>query len=99
MTQFAMGVAALNQYSAFSAAYEKGIKKSEYWTYALTDALDLIAKLPAVAARIFSNVYQDGKPLPSLDKKLDLIGEYRSVDSNVDKQLLPRKLLKYARFE
>ncbi|KAK7693369.1 hypothetical protein QCA50_002937 [Cerrena zonata] len=32
MTQLGMGVAALNHDSAFAAAYEKGIKKAEYWT-------------------------------------------------------------------
>ena len=52
MTQLGMGVAALNHDSVFSAAYEKGIKKSEYWTYALEDSLNLIARLPALAARI-----------------------------------------------
>ena len=74
MTQLGMGVAALNQDSTFSAAYERGIKKTEYWTYALEDSLNLIARLPALAARIYRNAYHPGKPLPAINNDLDLVG-------------------------
>ncbi|KAF8522229.1 citrate synthase [Hysterangium stoloniferum] len=76
MTQLAIGVSALNHDSKFAAAYEKGIPKTEYWTYALEDSLDLIAKLPALAARIYTNVYRDGAALPALDKDTDVVGNY-----------------------
>ncbi|XP_006458186.1 hypothetical protein AGABI2DRAFT_190539 [Agaricus bisporus var. bisporus H97] len=76
MTQLSMGVAALNHDSQFQAAYERGIKKSEYWTYTLEDCLTLIARLPALAARIYRNVYKPGVQLPALDKNLDLVGNY-----------------------
>ena len=75
MTQMSIAVAALNQDSSFASAYERGIKKSEYWHFALADALDLIAKLPSLAARIFSNVYRDGKKIAEINKDLDLIGD------------------------
>src|ERR1700733_13283953 len=52
MTQLGIGVAALNHDSAFQAAYEKGMKKTEYWIHALDDCIDLVAKLPALAARL-----------------------------------------------
>ena len=74
MTQLGMGVAALNHDSAFQAAYERGIKKTEYWTYALEDSLNLIAKLPAIAARIYRNVYKPGHPIAGANKDLDLVG-------------------------
>jgi citrate synthase len=74
MTQLGIGVAALNHDSAFQTAYERGIKKSEYWTYTLDDCLSLIARLPTLAARIYRNVYHQGTPLPSLDQNLDLVG-------------------------
>lgn len=74
MTQLGMGVAALNHDSEFAAAYEKGIKKTEYWTYAYEDCINLLAKLPALAARIYRNVYYPGKDLPSVQKNLDLVG-------------------------
>jgi citrate synthase len=76
MTQLSIAVAALNHDSAFSAAYERGIKKADYWHYALEDALKLIAKLPSLAARIFTNVYRDGQKQPIVNKELDLIGKH-----------------------
>ncbi|KAG8969653.1 hypothetical protein FRC03_001525 [Tulasnella sp. 419] len=79
MTQLGMGVAALNQESKFAAAYEKGVKKTEYWTYALEDSLNLIAKLPALAARIYRNTYYPGRPLAELDKDADLVGNYTTL--------------------
>jgi citrate synthase len=79
MTQLSVGVAALNHDSAFQAAYEKGIKKSEYWTTTLDDCINLIARLPALAARIYRNVYRPGSPLPGLDKNLDLVGNYSTM--------------------
>ena len=74
MTQLGMGVAALNHESKFQAAYERGIKKHEYWTYALEDSLELLARLPALAARIYRNIYNPGKPIPKINKDLDLVG-------------------------
>ncbi|KAK7014922.1 citrate synthase [Favolaschia claudopus] len=79
MTQLGMGVAALNHDSVFQAAYEKGIKKSEYWSYTLDDCINLIARLPALAARIYRNVYKPGTPLPAINKDLDLVGNYSTM--------------------
>ncbi|KAJ6630721.1 citrate synthase-like protein [Mycena sp. CBHHK59/15] len=79
MTQLGMGVAALNHDSLFQAAYEKGIKKSEYWTYTLDDCLNLIARLPALAARIYRNVYNPEAPMPSLNNEMDLVGNYSAL--------------------
>ncbi|KAG9318767.1 citrate synthase-like protein [Chiua virens] len=79
MTQLGMGVAALNHDSQFQAAYERGIKKSEYWTYVLEDCLDLVAKLPALAARIYRNVYHPGKIITPVDKNLDIVGNYSNM--------------------
>lgn len=79
MTQLGVGVAALNHNSQFQAAYERGIKKSEYWTYTLEDCLDLVAKLPALAARIYRNVYHPVKATIPVNKKLDLVGKSGST--------------------
>ena len=68
MTQLGMGVAALNHDSAFAAAYEKGIKKTEYWTHTYEDSINLLAKLPALAARIYRNIYNAGEELPGVKK-------------------------------
>ena len=74
MTQLGMAVAALNHDSVFQAAYEKGIKKSEYWTYTLDDCINLLARLPSLAARIYRNVYKPGQELAPIDKNSDLVG-------------------------
>jgi len=74
MTQLGMGVAALNHDSAFQSSYEKGMKKAEYWTHTLEDCLNLIARLPALAARIYRNVYKPGQEIAPIDKNLDLVG-------------------------
>jgi len=79
MTQLGIGVAALNHDSSFQAAYEKGMKKSEYWTHTLDDSLNLVARLPALAARIYRNVYKPGAALPEINPDLDLVGNYTNM--------------------
>ena len=79
MTQLGIGVAALNHDSAFQKAYESGIKKAEYWTYTLEDCLTLIARLPALAARIYRNVYKQRAAGAPLNKDLDLVGNYAAL--------------------
>jgi len=76
MTQLGIGVAALNHDSEYQAAYEKGIKRSEYWTHTLNDCISLIGRLPALAARIYRNVYHPGNDILPIDKNLDLVGNY-----------------------
>ncbi|CAE6535043.1 unnamed protein product [Rhizoctonia solani] len=95
MTQLAMGVAALNHDSAFAAAYEKGIKKSEYWEPVLEDSLDLVAKLPALAARIYRNTYKPETQLPPVDKNLDLVGNYVNMLGYGDNKSLTEYLRLY----
>lgn len=75
MTQLGIGVAALNRDSSFQAAYEKGMNKSEYWTHTLEDCINLIAKLPALAARIYCNIYKPEMQILAIDKDLDLVGD------------------------
>lgn len=70
MTQFSSAVLALQTESKFAKAYEVGIPKNEYWKYSLEDSLDLIAKLPEVAARIYRNTFKD-RSEPKSDPSLD----------------------------
>jgi len=70
MTQFSSAVLGLQTESKFFEAYQRGVPKSDYWKYAFEDSLDLIARLPQVAAHIYRNLYHDGKiiePDTSLD--------------------------------
>lgn len=61
MAQFSLAVTALEQTSSFAKAYAKGINKKEYWSYTFEDSMDLIAKLPNIASRIYQNVFKGGK--------------------------------------
>ncbi|KAG8984341.1 citrate (Si)-synthase, partial [Tulasnella sp. 427] len=70
MSQFSLAVTALNHDSAFAKAYSEGISKKDYWGPTFEDSMDLIAKLPAIAGRIYRNVYGDGK-LPAIDLNKD----------------------------
>ena len=56
--------------SRFAAAYAKGIKKTQYWEPIYEDSLNLIAKLPGLAALIYRNEYHGGKQIPP-DAQLD----------------------------
>jgi len=76
MTQLSIGLMGLQPYSAFGNAYKAGLmKKPDYWKYTLEDALSLSAQISPLAARIFRNVYFDGKQIPA-DPKLDWAGNY-----------------------
>ncbi|KAI9021010.1 citrate synthase [Phycomyces nitens] len=70
MSQFSVAVNALQHDSQFAKAYSQGIHKSKYWDTTFEDTMDLIAKLPKVAARIYRNVYADGK-MASIDADKD----------------------------
>lgn len=71
MSQLAAAVTALNHDSKFAKAYESGVHKSKYWEYVYEDSMDLIAKLPVVAATIYCNTYRGGKGSRSIDSNLD----------------------------
>ncbi|KAJ3372128.1 citrate (Si)-synthase [Allomyces arbusculus] len=64
MSQLSVAINALQGESAFAKAYAQGVPKTQYWQYVYEDSMDLIAKLPVVAARIYRNVYKDGKVAP-----------------------------------
>lgn len=60
MAQFSAAMAALNSESKFAKSYAEGIHKSKYWEPTFEDSMDLIAKLPVVAATIYNNLYREG---------------------------------------
>ncbi|KAL2707239.1 Citrate synthase [Kluyveromyces marxianus] len=64
MTQLAIALASMNQNSLFAKEYQKGtIGKSDYWDYIYEDVLNLIAALPKLTGKIYSNVTNGGEPL------------------------------------
>mmetsp|Transcript_9447 Transcript_9447/g.18074 ORF Transcript_9447/g.18074 Transcript_9447/m.18074 type:complete len:468 (+) Transcript_9447:119-1522(+) len=74
MTQFVIGLQACQTESAFHKAYAQGVPKTSYHEYVLEDILDVIAKLPELAAIIYRNVYFDG--VVTKDTSLDYSGNF-----------------------
>lgn len=75
MTQFVAGIMALRTESEFQRAYRNGIHKSEYWQPTYEDAMNLISRLPRVAAYIYRRVYHNGEHIEP-DPKLDWAGNF-----------------------
>jgi citrate synthase len=61
MTQFVIAIMALQTESQFSKRYAAGISKKDYWDAVFDDSMDLIARLPRVAAYIYRRKYKGGE--------------------------------------
>ncbi len=61
MTMFVTGIMALQTESNFSKEYAKGLNKKDYWSYVYDDAMDLIARLPRIAAYIYRRKYKNNE--------------------------------------
>lgn len=70
MTQLATGVLYLQQDSQFQKRYTEGIHKSKLWEPAYEDVMNLIARIPRIAALIYRNTFKDGK-IADYDASLD----------------------------
>jgi citrate synthase len=80
MTQFVIGISALQTESIFAKQYQEGMPKGKYWDATYEDSLNLIARLPTVAATIYRNTYKDGK-LGAVDANLDWSANFAKVGS------------------
>src|SRR4028118_604510 len=60
MTQFVVGVMALQTESQFAKRYAAGMSKKDYWDAVFDDSMDLIARLPRIAAYIYRRKYKNG---------------------------------------
>lgn len=91
MSQFSAAITALNSESKFAKAYSDGVKKTQYWEYVYEDSMDLIAKLPVIAATIYRNLYQDGKGVGAIDPTKDWSANFTQMlgfDSNEFTELM-----------
>lgn len=79
MSQFCAAIAALNTESAFSQAYAKGVHKSTYWEHSYEDAMNLLAKLPTIAAMIYRNLYRDGTSIGAISAQKDWSANFTSM--------------------
>lgn len=70
MTQFTIGINAMQTDSHFAKAYQDGVNRTDLWEHMFEDVMNLIARLPHIAAYIYRRTYKDGdhiKPDTSLD--------------------------------
>ena len=91
MTQFSLGILAMQHESIFARKYREGIKKTEYWSVTLEDAMGLLGKLPPLAAYIYRRTYKNGDHIPPADKQLDWAGNLAhmmGVDRDEFKELM-----------
>lgn len=71
MSQLSAAITACNTESKFVKAYNEGVNKMSYWEYAYEDSMNLIAKLPTIAATIYKNVYRNGETVAPIDGDKD----------------------------
>jgi citrate synthase len=74
MTMFSAAIASMERESIFVKKYNEGMSKFDYWDPTYEDALNLLAKLPQIAAFIYRWKYKDSIIEP--DPVLDLGGNF-----------------------
>ncbi len=65
MTMFSTAVLAMQRESVFVKKYNEGISKMDYWDPFYEDAMNLLAKLPEIAAYIYRMKYKADTPIPA----------------------------------
>ena len=75
MTQFVVAIMALQTESTFVRKYGEGLNKKDYWEAVYDDAMNLIARLPRIAAYIYRRKYKDEKHIQP-DGLLDWSGNF-----------------------
>lgn len=88
MSQFVAAIAALQSESQFAAAYSRGVPKVTYWEYAYEDSMNLLAKLPTIAAMIYRNLYREGSSVGTIDEKKDWSANFAAMLGYEDKQFV-----------
>ena len=64
MAMLNTGILVMEKEATFREWYDRGMTKEEYWIPTLDDSLDLLAKLPSLAAAVYRLAYDKGDPIP-----------------------------------
>src|SRR5512136_1692498 len=75
MTMLSAAILAMQRESVFVQKYNAGISKMDYWDPTYEEALDLLAKLPQIAAYIFRMKYRSDTIIPP-DPNRDMGGNF-----------------------
>ncbi|RMF60037.1 MAG: citrate (Si)-synthase [Calditrichaeota bacterium] len=70
MSMFSAAVVSMQRESIFVKRYNEGMSKMEYWEPMYEDAMNLLAKLPEIAAHIYRLKYKNNQIIPP-DPDLD----------------------------
>jgi len=90
MTQFSLGILCMQRESVFARRYREGLSKTEYWEPVFEDVMNLLAKLPSLAAFIYRKTYKNDEQIPS-DPNLDWAGNFAhmlGIEDNEFKELM-----------
>jgi citrate synthase len=75
MAMFSSAIVAMQRESVFVKEYNAGLNKMEYWMPTYEDGMNLLAKLPTIAAFIYRLKYKKGDIIKA-DPKLDMGGNF-----------------------
>ncbi|HTT71344.1 MAG TPA: citrate (Si)-synthase [Anaeromyxobacteraceae bacterium] len=75
MTMLSTAVLSMQRESVFAHRHAEGMKKTDYWDPTYEDAMNLLAKLPQVAAYIYRMKYKGDTHIEP-DPKLDFAGNF-----------------------
>lgn len=75
MTQFIIGITSMHQDSIFQQKYAQGMPKTDYWDSTYEDSMNLLARLPRLAAYIYRRVYHKSYHIEA-DESLDWAGNF-----------------------
>jgi len=71
MTQLSIGILAMQPTSVFATRYREGMPKADYWEPTFEDSLNLVARLPLLAAYIYRRSYKGGEHIAPADPSVD----------------------------
>ena len=75
MAMLNTAILVMQKESVFHKEYDSGLRKEDYWKPTLEDALDIVAKLPGVAAGIYRMRFNKGEIITE-NPESDLSGDY-----------------------
>ena len=75
MTMMSTAILVMQRESVFQQRYNAGMKKDDYWKVTLEDSINIIARMPAIAAGIYRMRFNKGERIPAR-RDLDWGGNY-----------------------
>jgi len=79
MIQFSTAISLCATESQFAKAYSNGAPKSSYWEHTYEDGMNLLAKLPSIAATIYRNSYRDHTSIGTVDADKDWSANFTAM--------------------